>query len=963
MNCGERLHGFQVKQIQPVDELEGTLYQLEHEQTGAQLAWLQRPEENKTFMVGFQTLPEDDTGVFHILEHSVLCGSKRFPAKEPFVELLKTSMNTFLNAITFQDKTVYPVSSRNETDFFHLMTVYLDAVFCPAIYENPDIFRQEGWHYELHDGKAQPTYKGVVFNEMKGAFSSVNEVIANVMNRMLFPTSCYRFVSGGDPVHIPELSYEQFLATHKRYYHPSNAKIFLDGDLPIDRVLEVIDRDYLSHYQRQALDFSLTWQEPVARQDAVAYYSVAPTEDTAQKTYFTMGKVVGSWQDKETLIALEVLCDYLAGSNDAPLKRAILERGLGQNVQMELCDHMLQPWLLVQVENTEQALCGEIQSALRETLEPLARDGLDKGALLASLNRLAFRYRERNEPQGVILGLTAMKSWNYGGDPALYLTTEDAFAALNRQVEGDYFPQLLRETLLDEAHLVTLTTLPSPTLNGEVQQAEQRRLADIAAGWDEGQRAEVIAQTAALERWQQTPDSPEALAALPHLQLKEVSPEPERLEPEVGELQGVTLLRHPSLAKGVVYFDLYFALTDCTLEELPPLRLLSRLLGNLPTTHYTASQLRQELKTHLGKLTFGLDVFSRPEADGVCTPCFVVSCSVLEEQVPHAVRLIREVLLETRLDQAGPVREILLQAETAYRQSIIASGNQFAIFRTLSHLTAEGAVREAESGYTCYRWLHETAGAFEDGKDSLLTQLSALSERCFTARRLTLGVAGPVAEADLAGLADSFPAGEAVPQTAAYPCSAPCREGIVIPSQVSYAALGADLGQVGKAHFGELQVLSTILSYQYLWNEVRVQGGAYGTGFRVRENGSITFHSYRDPNGLRSLEVYQAAPEFLEQFCNGGDELEPLIIGAVAATEPQRAPADKAQTIFEGWFRGTTHELRRQRRREMLETTKAGLLALAEPLEQASAQGSVCVIGPDSLFTEAGRADWTLLEL
>lgn len=485
MMIGDTLHGFRVIRQVELDELSGTLHEMEHEKTGAKLAWLQRAEQNKTFMAAFQTIPEDDTGVFHILEHSVLCGSEKFPLKEPFVELMQGSMKTFLNAMTYPDKTVYPVSSRNDKDFMNLVRVYADAVMSPAIYRQPNIFRQEGWHYEVKEG-AEPSYKGVVFNEMKGAFSSVDTILQGGMNRLLYPESCYRFVSGGDPEHIPELSYEQFLNAHRRFYHPSNALFFLDGDLDLAEVLELLDEEYLSKYERQERDFAIHMQQPVSGAEGTVSYQLAPGQKAEGKTHFCMGKLAGTWADKEKCLALKILCSYLAGSNDAPLKKAILRRGLGQDLFMSVSDGNAQPSLVLQVRNTQREKCGEIRAVLRETAQELLEQGLDRGELEAIFNRMEFSALEHSEPYGLTLGLGVTASWLCGGQPELYLTWGDTFAALREKMEDGYMESLLREILADQEHTAVLYALPSATLGQETMEREAQRLQNAKASWDRG---------------------------------------------------------------------------------------------------------------------------------------------------------------------------------------------------------------------------------------------------------------------------------------------------------------------------------------------------------------------------------------------------------------------------------------------------------------------------------------------
>lgn len=961
MERGEKLFGFQVMRVRRIEELEADMYELEHEKTGASLVWLDREDENKTFLVGFQTLPEDDTGVFHILEHSVLCGSRKYPVKEPFVELLKSSMNTFLNAMTYPDKTVYPVSSRNETDFMNLVSVYLDAVFSPAIYENPNIFRQEGWHYEV-EASSSPSFKGVVFNEMKGAFSSVDETLEIGMSAMLYPQTCYRFVSGGDPAHIPDLTYEQFLAAHKRFYHPSNAKIFLDGTLPTERVLRLLDEEYLSRYDRQQPDFTLHEQPLTAAQTQTRQYAISPGEDRAHKAYFAMGRLAGSWKERNKLLALNVLCDYFTGSQDAPLKRAVLEAGLGQNAFLELSGEIAQPWVGFIVENTDPECFDKLEQVYYETLKKAAEEGLDKKVLEASVNQLEFRSRERKEPQGLILGLSALESWLYGGDPALYLAFEESFAALREKLSSDYFEELIRELLLDQEHISLLKVLPSHTLNREMEEREKERLNRDSAGWTAEERARLEEETGALLRWQQQPDPPEALETLPLLSLSDVSPEPLLLEAEIERERETVVLKSPSAAAGVVYLNLYFSLADLDLEDFSSVSLWAALLGALPTEKYTVAELDREIKGNLGALSFRAVAFSQLGEAGACRPYLLASCRVLREKTKKAVELLREILLHTRLEEPDRIREILLQIDTASRQGIITSGHSCAMLRALSHHSAVSAVQEAIMGFTGYKRRHAFAADFEGKKEGFIEKCRSFRDKALCASRLTLGVSGELSPEDLKELVGSFPQGEPAGVFRVEP-SGPCKEGIIIPSEVSYASLGGNLSELGAPYSGPLQVASAILSYQYLWNAIRVQGGAYGAGFAVGESGSASFYSYRDPSPVGALSTFDGSAGFLEEFRSGDEKLEPRIVGAVAAMEPLLSPAAKAQAICECYFRGVTTEERRRVRGEMLSMSKEDLKEPEQVLLKLSQLGSRCVVGPESAFAGLDREQWDLMEL
>ena len=956
MQQGDFLHGFDVTRVRPCQELSATAYELCHRKTGAKLLWLSRDEQNKTFCVAFKTVPSDDTGVFHILEHSVLCGSANYPVREPFLDLLKSSMATFLNAMTFPDKTIYPLSSRNETDFLNLTDVYLDAVFAPAIYTNPNIFLQEGWHYDFRDGADAPSFNGVVLNEMKGALSSVDELIDAEMSRLLFPDSCYRFNYGGDPRHISDLSYEQFLDTHRRFYHPSNALFFLDGDLPILQVLEKLDSGYLSRYESRPPDFAIAAQKP-ARGDGAQFCEVPPEEPTEHRAQYTMGAIACGWEDQERQYALDALCDALAGSNEAPLKKAILKRGLGQDLKLHLTEDTAQPWLSLTVQNTDADKFDEIHAVVLETLTALAENGLDHDALRGSLRRLEFRILDPEEPRGVNLAILALDSWLYGGDPLMYLQNRACFSGLLSKVDTGYFERLLRESLLDPARVVTLRTLPSRDIGAQRRREEKDRLDAAQKLWTPDAHVEILRQAQALEQWQQTPDTPAQTAALPKLRLTDLPAQPpEVLETLPSTREGAAVLLHPCPTAGIAHLSLYFSVADLPVSDYPATALLGELIGKLPTARHSAEELQQEIKTRLGRLRCKVVPFRESgSAPETCKPYLVLQCSLLCQELPGAADLLRELLVETDFSAVEQIQEILLQIEEAGREKLIADGHLMGILRAASHLSAAGAVREAAEGYSFFAGCKELRRGLDGGSTSFTSWARAFQQAHFTAANLTLSATGSISREQAEAVAARFPQGQTPPsQTARYTPGHPAAEGIAIPSDVSYGVICADLTTCGAQFSGRWNVLANILTYEYLWNEVRVRGGAYGTGFAVSRDSVCGFYSYRDPGVRRSLEAYRGAAEFLRRFCADAADLDRYIIGAVGTADPLLSARARGEAVDRDYFTNVTPADRIQTYREMLSATPGDLGALCGAVEQAAAGGSVCVVGTNADLSAAG---------
>ena len=956
---GQKLHGFTVDRVREVAELGGSFVEMTHDKTKAQLCWMDNGEINKLFCIGFKTLPEDSTGVFHILEHSVLCGSEKYPVREPFVELMKSSMNTFLNAMTFPDKTIYPISSRNEQDYMNLTEVYLDAVFAPRIFQNPSIFYQEGWHVELTDADATPTYKGVVFNEMKGAMSSVDEVAVQGMLELAYPDSCYGFNSGGDPKHIPDLTYEQFLNSYRRFYHPSNSRIFLDGAVPLDRVLPMID-GYLSRYERSDEKHDIALQQPRAA-EATCYYEIGAEEPTENRAQLVLGKIVGTWADVTKLYAAQVLSDVLAGSNEAPLKRAILSAGLAEDMVMMVDDSTQQPGMLLQFKNTDDSKADAIRQTVRETAKALVEGGLDRAAVEASVNRLAFNLREPHEPQGLIRAIMSYQAWLYGGDPLTHLVHDDVIAELYAMLDGGY-EKLLAELLLDESTMCALHVLPSKTLGEELRKAEAERLQKIADGWTAQDKADILKLNETLVAWQQTPDTPEQMATLPVLDLSEVSPEPMRTETTVSEVEGVTVLQHKAPCHGIAHLNYYFDLTDASLEELSRLKLLGALLGTLPTADHDAVALQQAIKATIGHLGFDVSVTAETGNTDVCTPRLTVNCSVLEEKLPQATALVLEILTRTKFDEPERIREIVRQQDQMLKQYGVEAGNQIASMQALSHFSAVGAAQEALNGHTRIKAVHDLADHFDERIGGFVSLLTTKLTAAVCRARMTLSVtaAQPI---DVTNLLKAYPVGEAAAPAATYALDLPMRTGVRIPAQIGYAAMATHLSKLGIRNDGSARVASTIVGLGYLWNAVRVQGGAYGVNGRVSMSGEVTVASYRDPTPARTLEAYRGMAAFLRAFVESGESLDKFIISTISNTEPLMAPRQVGQMADRDYFSGLTWDKLVAERQEMLATTPEKLLTWCELYEKLAEDVAICVVAHEEALAACEKEGLTVVGL
>ena len=953
MQLNDVIHGFRVLRIRPLEELGGRLIEMEHLGTGAKLCWLDRPDENKAFSIAFKTLPEDSTGVFHILEHSVLCGSDRYPVKEPFVELLKSSVQTFLNALTFPDKTVYPVSTRNNQDFLNLIDVYLDAVLHPAIYHKPEIFRQEGWRYEGEGD--QLCYQGVVFNEMKGSMASPMNLLAHETNALLCPDNCYRFNSGGDPACIPDLTYAQFLANHRKYYHPSNSRISLVGSVDLDPVLEKID-SFLSAFTRQEADFPIPMQEPVASVTRVTPYEIGPEESAEKRAIIGAAKLIGTYDETEKLFAAAVLTDYLAGDNEAPLKRAVLDSGLAQDFALELDSGAQQAVLTWIAMNTEEENLEALRKLVRDTLTKLAEDGLDKERLSACFHRYAFNKRDREggwAPRSLLEAVGLLDTWLYGGDPAEALLVEPALKALESGLENGLFERLARELFLEDAHTVTVVLVPSRELGTEKREKEAARVKAESARWTGADRVRLKEEAESLRLWQQTPDSPEALASIPMLKLSDLAEKPEPLKMSETVKAGVPVMRHAA-GSGIAFLRAHFLATDLTPEELSKLAMMCQVLGSMATKKHSRSALPLEIKNILGRVSFVPSVL--PGSDPLhCRVMLTISAACLAELGGKAAELLAELLTETLWEDADLLRDVMQQTSVAAKMTLAGNGINYAVTRALSYQTAHGAAGEAVGGVTFLQWLDRTLNAGEEALKALLEDMAGLTKRLVSRERLTVSVSEAFGEADLDRFLSLIPACGAAPAAeTAYPLSGVRRDGIVIPAQVGFAVMATSFSLHGRKYSGSIPVLANVLNYMYLWNEIRVQGGAYGCGFIGRDTGDAAFYTYRDPQPVRSLGVFARAADFLRQFCASAPDLTGIILSSVSTLDPLRTPEEKISAAEARCFLGITQEEIDRRYAALIHTGPQELLALAGILEDIAGDDAVCVAAGKDLLDACG---------
>ncbi len=945
---GDVVSGFTVTRVTALPEVRGRLVRMTYAKNGADLAWLDRDDDNMTFAIGFRTLPQDDTGVAHIIEHSVLCGSEKYPVKEPFVDLLKSSFATFLNAWTSADATMYPVCSRNPVDFLNLVDVYMDAVLHPLSVRSPLAFRQEGWHYEFDKATGALRRNGVVFSEMKGAFANPDRLLYHELNRLLFPETSYGFVSGGDPAAIPQLTFEGYTAFYRRFYHPSNARIFLDGRVDLPAVLAKLD-GFLAPYARADVAAEIAYQKPVANAKTIDY-EIGADEDPAGKVILGDAWVFGRYDDRARAFAMDVLTDALAGDNDAPLKKALLGKNLCEDVRFSVGGGAQRTVLLV-LKNAKRENVAAARALVRATLEGLVEKGLDHARLAALLDRAEFHDREKDFggfPRGLAFFNDAYDQWLYGGDPADAFRNASLFTTLRARLADGWFERVLREAVLDNPHHAALTMLPSTTLGAANRAAEAAALAKIKAGWTPAEAEAVRAECAALEKFQTAPDRPEDAAKLPRLAVKDVPARGPVTATTVEEMEGVKVVRPHTQANGVLHAGLYFAVPDLDDEELADLPLLARTLGDLATAHYPVAALRNELDGKLGNFGIHAAVYAKPGDAKDAHPYMAVTVSALETHQADVLRLVPDVLLETSFAETRAVGDLLRQMRVGAERATMGLGGRGHPFRRAAAQVAwRAALEERLAGFAQIRHLQARDAAFATNGVETCARLAALARKVFVRNRLTVCLSDNMPLAFAGALARAFPRG--VLGAPRGPVLFPKRrEGFRIPAAIGFAARVAH--PEPSLYTGAAVVACRVLSLDYLWNEIRVKGGAYGGNVRVCANGDAGWLSWNDPKPARSLGVYAKSGDALRAFAEGEEPLDRYIVSAVAATEPYLTPSVETFRAADLYLSGRTNEDLQRLRAEMLATTKADLTAFAARLDALSRDAATCVLaGPQQL--------------
>ena len=958
-------HGFELVREQALTEINSTARLYRHARTGAELLSLLADDENKVFGISFATPPTDSTGVAHILEHSVLCGSAKYPIKEPFVELMKSSLNTFLNAMTFPDKTCYPVASQNVQDFYNLIDVYLDAVFFPRL--TPQIFQQEGWHYELEAREAPLTYKGVVFNEMKGNYSSPDSMLRELSQQSLYPDITYGLDSGGDPRHIPDLTYAQLKAFHQRHYHPSNAKLFFYGDDDPDERLRRLDA-CLGAFVSIDVDAGVPLQPRFAAPKRLTRTYAAGAADEqpegpAKETMLTVNWMFDEVRDIETALAFDILEYILIGTAASPLYKALIDSRLGSALTGGgLDDGLRQPMFSIGLKGIDPNDADKVERLIADTLGTLAAQGIDPMTVAAALNTVEFRLRENNTgsfPRGIVFMLRALGSWLYGRDPLPPLAFEAPLAAVKARVAGGerYFEKLIDRLFIANPHRTALILRPDREQAEREAKEEAARLARERARMSDTDLDAVVEATRALKLAQETPDSPAALATIPSLRLADL-PRANKLVPlEATQLRDAPVLYHDLFTNGVIYLDVCFDLHTLPTELLPYVSLFGRALLETGVGKDDFVRLSQRI----GRATGGIHptrwTSTVPGAEH-CAAWLCLRAKALPDQAPELMAILRDVLTSARLDNRDRFRQLVLEEKAAVESRLVPAGSSYVDRRLRSYFHEADSAEEQMSGISYLFFLRRLAGAVEADWEAVLAALERIRKMLFDRAALLCNVTAEAAHwSRLQPLLADFISG--LPRAGAAPApwqvaDGPLYEGLVIPAKVNYVGKGADLYKLGVKPSGANLVVRRYLRTTWLWEKIRVQGGAYGGQCMLdRFSGGFTFVSYRDPNLLGTLDTYDRTASFLRGAELSDSELDRNIIGTIGEVDTYRLPDAKGFTSMQRHLIGDSDDARQRMREEILSTTAADIRNFADALTQVAAQGRVVVLGSEQAIATA----------
>ena len=944
-----------------IEEVNGDAYLLEHDKTKARVLLVKNDDRNKVFNIGFRTPPADDTGVPHIIEHSVLCGSRKFPAKDPFVELAKGSLNTFLNAMTYPDKTVYPIASVNDKDFHNLMDVYLDAVFYPNIYSNDKILKQEGWHYHLEKEDDDLIYNGVVYNEMKGVYSSPEQQLMQAIQNSILPDTTYGFESGGDPKAIPQLSYEDFLAFHKKYYHPSNSYIYLYGDVEFEKELAFIDEEYLQNFEYQEIDSAILRQKEFDQTKEVTIsYALSDMEEEKENTYFSYNTVIGDSLDRTLNLAFMILDYALIDVPGAPIKKALVDAGLSNDVFSSYDDNILQPVYSIVAKGCETEKKEEFVKIIEDTLAKIVEQGFEKKALKAALNHFEFKLKEANYgrfPKGLMYGLQAFNSWLYDEkEPFSYLKFNQEFAFLKEQIGTDYYENLLKNYVLKNTHKTIVTAVPKKGLNKEIELEVAKELKAYKEQLSAEEISKLVQETKELNDYQSEPSSEEDLLKIPMLELSDIGKEAYRLNNIEQKIEDITVVKHDIFTNGIAYVGYYFMLNHVPMDLLPYVSLLTALYKEVDTTKHTYGDLANEIDLKTGGIGLQLSAMDVRKEMGEYKVSLSIKTKVLYENLADALSLMEEILFTSQIKDKKRMKEILAELLSNMKMGIPDNGHTAMANRAISYFSKAAYLKEVLEGITFYEFVDDLYKNFEERYTDIGEKLEAAIHAIAKPENLVISYTGNediTNELSVAmkSLKNHFNTDKTDVVEQKFKAEIK-NEAFKTAGKIQYVATAGNFLNKGYAYTGALNVLQIIFSYDYLWINVRVKGGAYGCMCNFNRCGNAFFTSYRDPNLSKTYDVYKNAADYVEHFTASDRDMVKYIIGAICKMDTPLTPSADGAYSFGCYLSGVTNEELQKDRDEVLNTDVATIRGLADHIRAISSSGIICALGNEDKIEE-----------
>lgn len=953
---------YTIESSEYLKEADSFVIKLKHKFSNARVLVFSNEDDNKVFNISFRTPPKDDNGIPHIIEHTVLCGSKNFPVKDPFVELIKGSLNTFLNAVTYPDKTLYPVASCNNKDFENLMHVYMDAVFYPNIYKFEEIFKQEGWHYELESKDAPLIYNGVVYNEMKGAYSSEERVLDCLIMKGLFPDNAYKYESGGNPKYIPELSYEEYLDFHRKYYHPSNSYIYLYGDMDIEERLIWMDENYLKHFPAIKVDSEIMKQEKFESMKVISEkYAAATDADCSEKTYYAYAAAMDITMNQEKCRAFELLSYVLVEMPGAPVKQALLDAGMGTDIDVDFCDILRQSYFTICTKNAKPGNRDKFYNIIKKTLEDIVKNGIDRKTLEAALNGTEFKEREADSgsiPKGLVYSQRALKTWLYDdNEPYSALKYEKYYAFLRKMLSTDYYEKLIQEYILNNTHSVLIEMNPEPGLAVKNEIELEKKLAAYKASLSDEEIEKLIADTKALKKYQEEESPKEALEKIPMLSREDINKKAALYYNTETQICGIKTIHHNISSNGIIYLNLFFNIYELK-EYVPQISFLTTLLGYMDTENYTYNQFDTETNFYTGGIVSDLDIYTHLGKSDEYELEFEVRTKVLESQVKNSLRLLAEMMFKTIFKDEKHLREVVAESRSRLKVSLMASGHQAAALRVNACLSESAWLSDHSTGIGYYDYLAYLDENFDQEKENLIKGCEELIKAIFKKDKLILSCTctdeglNLLKEAMPSFLAELDQFEETVQNKITLsclkryvPCVAMRKEAFTTPAEIQYVALGGSFKEISNADLGVLKVVQHLLNYGYLWNEIRVKGGAYGVSCNFTREKEWYFVSYRDPNLIATLDIYKAAADYLKEYKADEREVTKTIIGTISGIDTPLTPNMKGNRSMAAYFRKIDYDVLQKERNSILACSIEDIRRMADIIRAATKKSNICVIG------------------